>query len=399
MSNKNDFKPEIRFKEFTNDWVLKRINEIGYKFSGLTGLTKDNFVGGKSIYISYLDVYKNNIIDFLPDNYVNIHNHQNKIKIGDILVPTSSETINESGMASVFNFETSENVYLNSFCFGVRPYDVESIVPNFLGFLMRSKNIRKEIIKLSQGISRYNLNVNNFLSLQINIPNDKNEMKKIASLIDEIRQSITLLQRKLKKLENIKEFLLNKMFVSGQANFPEIRFKEFTNAWVLKPVDEIATVKTGSSNTDDATHNGIYPFFIRSEDVKKSNKYIFDKEAVITIGDGKIGSVFHYVNGKFDLHQRCYGIFDFNYVSGKYFYWYFSSHFLERALSQSAKNTVDSVRMEMITKMDIQYPNVEKEQNKITLFFDNIDSSITLLQRKLEKLENIKSTLLNKMFI
>ncbi|MBN4084127.1 restriction endonuclease subunit S [Mycoplasma sp. CSL10166] len=180
---------------------------------------------------------------------------------------------------------------------------------------------------------------------------------------------------------------------------PQIRFKEFTNAWVHQTIDKLANVKTGSSNTDDANVNGLFPFFVRSEEIKKSNKFIFDTEAVITIGDGKIGSVFHYINGKFDLHQRCYAIFNFKSINPKYFYWYFSSNFLMRALSQSAKNTVDSVRIEMITKMIINFPEDELEQDKISIFLDKIDSSIALLQRKLEKMKNIKEILLNKMFV
>ena len=114
----------------------------------------------------------------------------------------------------------------------------------------------------------------------------------------------------------------------------------------------------------------------------KSNKFLFDEEAVITIGDGNIGKVFHYVNGKFDLHQRCYKMAGFSYVSAKYFYWYFSTKFYKRAMSMTAKATVDSVCLELISYMPIKYPENKDEQSKISAFLFQLDSFITLHQRK-----------------
>ena len=131
---------------------------------------------------------------------------------------------------------------------------------------------------------------------------------------------------------------------------PKLRFPEFKNdgEWEQKFVKDVCSIETGKSNTQDQDVNGLYPFFIRSENPVKSSKYLYDCEAVITIGDGKIGQVFHYINGKFDLHQRCYKMSDFQGVNGKYFFYFFSSHFYERAMRMSAKATVDSVRLEMI---------------------------------------------------
>ncbi|UWV84213.1 hypothetical protein [Mycoplasmopsis felis] len=70
-------------------------------------------------------------------------------------------------------------------------------------------------------------------------------------------------------------------------------------------------VINGESNTSDNNKWGQYNLYIRSEEIYKSNKYIFDVEGVITVGDGNIGKIFHYVNEKFDLHQRCYLIYEF----------------------------------------------------------------------------------------
>ncbi len=92
-------------------------------------------------------------------------------------------------------------------------------------------------------------------------------------------------------------------------------------------------------------------------------------------------------------------MFDFkNGVLGKYFYHHFSNHFYDRVMALTAKTSVDSVRYEMISEMTIEMPS-EKEQAKIIDYLDNIDNLITLHQRKLEKLQNLKKACLEKMFV
>ena len=180
--------------------------------------------------------------------------------------------------------------------------------------------------------------------------------------------------------------------------FPSLRFKGFTEVWEQRKVEDLCSIGTGNSNTQDQIEDGEYPFFIRSDIPVRSNKYLYDCEAVITIGDGNIGKVFHYVNGKFDLHQRCYKMADFKDILGKYFYYYFSTKFYDRAMKMTAKATVDSVRLEMISEMDIQKPKEIAEQKKIAEFFTHLDDLITLHQRKYDKLTNVKKSMLEKMF-
>ena len=119
----------------------------------------------------------------------------------------------------------------------------------------------------------------------------------------------------------------------------------------------------------------------------------------MTVGDGVgTGKVFHYVNGKYDLHQRVYRMFDFSEeITAKYFYYYFSNHFYDRVMAMTAKTSVDSVRYEMIADMDIALPKV-KEQMAISAYFDRLDHLITLHQRKYDKLQVLKKAMLEKMF-
>ncbi len=163
---------------------------------------------------------------------------------------------------------------------------------------------------------------------------------------------------------------------------PQLRFPEFTDAWKQRKVKELCSISTGKSNTQDKVDDGEYPFYVRSPIVERSKKYLYDEEAVLTVGDGVgTGKVFHYVNGKYDLYQRCYRMFNFSEeLNATYFYHIFSEMFYKRVMSMTAKTSVDSVRMDMIADMEIPVPNI-KEQEKIGAFFSDIDNLITLQQR------------------
>lgn len=187
--------------------------------------------------------------------------------------------------------------------------------------------------------------------------------------------------------------------VNNKTYTPLLRFPEFRGdiGWTKKLVKDVCSINTGKSNTQDQVKEGKYPFFIRSQEAVRSNKYLYDCEAVITIGDGRIGQVYHYINGKFDLHQRCYKMSDFQGVIGKFFYYYFSAHFYERAMKMSAKATVDSVRLEMISEMPIFVPSLS-EQRKIADSLSSIDDSISSTQEKLQLLQKHKKGLMQRLF-
>ena len=187
--------------------------------------------------------------------------------------------------------------------------------------------------------------------------------------------------------------------MTKKSDAPAIRFKGFSDAWEQRKAKDLCSISTGKSNTQDRVDDGIYPFYVRSPIVEHSNRYLFDEEAVLTVGDGVgTGKVFHYVNGKYDLHQRVYRMYDFSEeISAKYFYYYFSNHFYDRVMAMTAKTSVDSVRYEMIADMDIALPKL-KEQLTISNYFDRLDNLITLHQRKFEKLTNVKKSMLEKMF-
>ncbi len=93
-------------------------------------------------------------------------------------------------------------------------------------------------------------------------------------------------------------------------NVPKLRFPGFEGAWKLAKIAEVAKVTTGSRDTKDRDDSGEFPFFVRSDNVERIKSWALDCEAVITSGDGVgVGKNFHYIEGKFDFHQRVYAIY------------------------------------------------------------------------------------------
>ena len=257
-----------------------------------------------------------------------------------------------------------------------------------------------EVANQSSGSKMPRADWNLVSNTEFTIPSSIDEQRHIAETFDDLDNLITLHQRKYDKLTKVKKSMLDKMFPKNGSNVPEIRFKGFSDAWEQRKANELCFISTGKSNTQDRIEEGKYPFYVRSPIIERSNRYLFDEEAVLTVGDGVgTGKVFHYVNGKYDLHQRVYRMYGFSEsVLAKYFYYYFSTHFYDRVMSMTAKTSVDSVRYEMIADMDIVLPKVE-EQRKICSCFEQLDNLITLHQRELEKLKNLKKACLEKMFV
>ena len=201
--------PEIRFKGFTEAWEQRKLGEVGETYTGLSGKSKDDFGHGSGKFITYMNVFSNPVASPNMTEAIKIDDSQNKVRFGDVLFTTSSETPDEVGMSSVW-LENAENTYLNSFCFGYRP--TAEFNPYYLAYMLRSSSMRKKITFLAQGISRYNISKNKMMDIEMPIPSI-DEQKQIGEYFANLDNLITLHQRELEKLQNIKKSMLEKMFV------------------------------------------------------------------------------------------------------------------------------------------------------------------------------------------
>ena len=156
---------------------------------------------------------------------------------------------------------------------------------------------------------------------------------------------------------------------------------------------DVCNTSTGNKNTQDKTDDGIYPFYVRSQTVERINSWTFDGEAILTAGDGVgVGKVFHHTYGKIGVHQRVYILSDFK-CDANYLFHLFSSKFYNRVKRMSAKNSVDSVRKEMITDMPLSLPCCQ-EQVKIGNMLSILDERIATQNKIIEDLKKLKSAII-----
>ena len=389
---KNKRVPAIRFKGFTEEWKEKKLEEIVELFSGLT-YSPSNIQNNEGTLVLRSSNVKEGMVVSADDVYVSseVVNSDN-VRLGDIIVVVRNGSRSLIGKHALID-QAMHNTVIGAFMTGIRYKN-----PRFMNALLHTKHFDNEI-RQNLGATINQITNGALKSMQFYIPKVDNEQIQIGNFFQNIDKLIETNQRKLNKLKNIKKACLEKMFPRKGSTIPEIRFKGFTGEWVEKKVKELCSITTGKSNTQDQTDDGLYPFYIRSDKAVRSNRYLYDCEAVLTIGDGNIGKVFHYVNGKFDLHQRVYKMANFTNIFAKYFYYYFSTMFYDRAMMMTAKATVDSVRLEMISEMDIDKPKSLEEQKRIAVFFTQLDNLIAKNEQQLEKLKNIKKACLEKMFV
>jgi len=248
--------------------------------------------------------------------------------------------------------------------------------------------------------------ISEYSKIKINAPKFK-EQTRIAQMLSKADAAIAQTEALIAKYQHIKTGLMQDLLTRGIDEYGNIRSKsthrfvvkngiEVPEEWNVKTPKEFAKITTGASDTQDRDDAGQYPFFVRSQTIEKSNRYIFEGEAVLTSGDGVgVGKIYHYANGKFDFHQRVYLMYDFlkDFVLGKYFFYYFKENFYNEVSKYSAKTTVDSVRMKMIADMLIPIPKYP-EQLKIVETLDKIDDYIDRERKELNKLQSLKTGLM-----
>ena len=165
-----------------------------------------------------------------------------------------------------------------------------------------------------------------------------------------------------------------------------------------KRIQEVAEVGTGSCNGNEAEEGGAYPFFVRSQNIKAKNDFQYDEEAIIIPGEGGIGDIFHYVNGKYALHQRVYRIHFINEsINVKFIYYYMRSNFKSFILKKAVSATVTSIRKPMIEQFEIPVPPlpVQEEIVRILDHFTNLAAELQAeLQARKEQYEYYRNKLL-----
>lgn len=246
--------------------------------------------------------------------------------------------------------------------------------------------------KYCQGTKQQSYTADIVKKLPIYGPKDIAEQRAIAEALSDVNGLIAALDKKIAKKRLLKQGAMQQLLTGKK------RLLGFTDKWVEKKLGEISHIKTGGRNGDQAVENGKYPFFVRSQKVYAIDTYSFDGEAILVPGEGGIGNIFHYINGKFDFHQRVYKISDFaDEACGKFIYFYMSQYFGEYALSLTVKATVDSLRLPTFEEFVICMPSDIKEQQAIATILSDMDKEIADLEAQRDKYRLLKSGMMQKL--
>ena len=197
-----------RLPGFSGEWKEVRLGDAGSAYGGLVNKNKEDFENGNALFITYMNVFSNGKIDIDNLGQVRIlpSERQEQVQYGDVFFTVSSETPDEVGMTSVLLNEV-QNTYLNSFCFGYRLNDFKSIVPVYASYLFRGDDFRKEMYKIAQGSTRFNISKTEVLNMRITIPSIE-EQNAIASVLVNADKEIEIQKQKLTALQAQKKGLM-----------------------------------------------------------------------------------------------------------------------------------------------------------------------------------------------
>ena len=187
-------------------------NDFGKPYSGLSGKSAEDFGNGWP-YITYMNVYQNQIIDITDVGLVKINEteQQSVVRYGDILFTLSSETPDEVGMGAVY-LGDAYPLYLNSFCFGVHIIDESKIFPPFLAYYISTKSFRKAVFPLAQGSTRFNLQKNDFMKKIFHFPTVKKQSE-IYSVLKAYSDKLSIEKNIVNLLCEQKSYLLRQLFI------------------------------------------------------------------------------------------------------------------------------------------------------------------------------------------
>ena len=387
-------KPSYRFVGYTEPWEEKKLGEVSTHRSGTSiekyfagnGLYKVISIGSYGLDGEYIDQGIRAISNEVTDKKI--------VKENELTMVLNDKTSNGTIIGRTLLIKSSNEFVVNQRTEIISP---KEILDSQYAYVLLNGNFREQVKKIVQGGTQIYVNYSSVEQLKLSLPSLP-EQTAIGSFFQDIDQLISLQQHKLEVLKEQKKTYLKLLFPAKGQTKPAFRFTGFEGDWKEVKLGEVTNVKTGGRDVQDSVEDGLYPFYIRSEEVKRINSYSFDGEAILIPGEGRLGEIFHYVNGKFDVHQRVYKISNFTDINAKFVLQQMKKDFKQHAMRNTVKATVDSLRLPTIQSFTVFVPTLP-EQEAIGSFFQNLDKSIAKQEEKVNQLKESKQTLLRKMFI
>ena len=245
-------------------------------------------------------------------------------------------------------------------------------------------------ISVNQG-AQPNLFLNHIERLQLPVP-QMDEQRAIADALGDVDALLGALDRLIAKQRDLKQAAMQQL-LTGRTRLPG-----FTGEWVTWLLGDVARIKTGSRNNENKVDGGPYPFFVRSEVVERIDTYAYDCEAILVPGEGRIGDIFHYVKGRFDVHQRVYAITDFApSVQARFVHFYLAQYFGPWAMQNTVKATVDSLRLPTFQNFEMHIPPTVAEQIAIAAVLSDMNAEIAALEARRMKTRDLRQAMMQEL--
>lgn len=408
--------PQLRFPEFTDAWKQRELGEIAERvtrrnsslesqtpltISAEYGLIDQNKFFGKRIAAKDLSNY-----------YL--------IQKGEFAYNKS--TSNDAPWGAIKRLDCYNNGALSTLYIVFKIKDNKSCYSDFLVTYYGTSLWHKEVKEIaSEGARNHgllNVSPSDFFRTKLVIPQDFEEQRKIGAFFTQLDNTITLQQRKLNSLQKLKKGLLQKMFPKKGENIPEIRFPEFSDAWKQRKFgDVLVSIQTGTNKLGSDRNSG-QPLlkmgnlqsgyfdlskleFLENkaepENIVKQGDFFFNTRNTLELV-GK-GATWFGESNKYAFNSNI-ARFTLKDINTGFFNYLYNTNYVKKQIRARAMGTtsVAAIYPRSLKSVDIVIPNME-EQIKLSNLFMNLDSTITLQQRKLESLQKLKKGLLQQMFI
>ena len=411
----NEKKPALRFKGFTDPWEQRKLGEIcDFITKGATPTTYGFSWQPDGVPFFRNDSIKDNVFVFGEFSYISEAANEvlkrSEVHGNDILIAITGD-IGKVGIIP----DTVEKANINQHIARVRIR--KEALPYFVYQYLASDDTQKEYQKIKTGLSMPQLSLEQVRDIVVKIP-EFNEQGKIADCLRRIDTLITLHQRKYEKLVNIKKSMLDKMFPQNGASVPEIRFKGFTDPWEQRKLSDIVEKVTeknaGLQYIETFTNSAEFGIISQRDffdhDISKigsldgyyvvhNEDFVYNPRISVT---APVGPINRNKLGRTGVMSPLYTVFRPHDIDTTYLEHFFKSGYWHSFMNfngdSGARSDRFSIKDSVFFEMPIPTPDIE-EQKKIGEFLTQLDTLITLHQRKLEKLQNIKKSCLEKMFV
>ncbi|MEC4273536.1 restriction endonuclease subunit S [Adlercreutzia sp. R25] len=402
--SENELIPALRFEGFTDPWEQRKLGELM--------LFQNGFNGGRESFGSGLPLIS--VMDVLSESFITYESIRGKalvssaererylVEYGDVLFQRSSENQEDAGTSNVY-IDQGRPVIFGGFV--IRGKRIADYDPFAMKYLLTSRLVRMQITSCAQGAQHINVSQDTLQNVEVFLP-ALAEQSRIGALFAKLDSLITLHQRKYEKLKTVKQSLLEKMFPKEGEDVPELRFEGFTDPWEQRKLIDLVERRNRYSDNPELPR-------VEYEDIVSGmgalNKDVSKKQddrggIAFEADDVLYGKLRPYLRNWLNPQFKGIALGDFwvlnpTNIDSKFLFALIRTSAFERVANESTGTKMPRADWQNVSNTALAIPGSKEEQSRIGALFQKLDSLITLHQRELDILKNLKQALLEKMFV